>query len=177
MREPMFLFAEIAVCMAFLVGIPTYTAGASVRTADLSEGNFDMPDGIAEVTDAKELEGFLRDPNVLNRMAAVRRLGQIEGSEAVPELVGRFKAERYGGTLVFRVYVKLEIIRTLEHIGGRQAEAALLNIARTYLENGPQVQLAEMEYPMGTLTWTIRMFFETRSTPCTSGETIPTFWL
>ncbi len=70
-------------------------------------------------------------------MAAVRRLGQIQGQKAVGLLLERFAKEPSPRGLHRVALVKLEIIRALGRIGGEQAKSAVLNIAETYWRRGP----------------------------------------
>lgn len=102
------------------------------------KGEFDIPDEIKKVTNMSELQPFQDSKSEFTRMAAVRRLGEIEGPKAVNELVKRLEREPvYRGIEGFPL-VKLEIVRTLGRIDTEQAKSALLDLLRGYWKKIPR---------------------------------------
>ena len=101
------------------------------------KGEFEIPDEIKKVTKVSELQPFLDNKRDFTRMAAIRRLGQIEGPRAIDLLVKRFAREPiYRGIEGFPL-VKFEIIRTLGRFGTKKAKFTLLGLLKDYWKRVP----------------------------------------
>ena len=102
------------------------------------KGEFEIPREIKKVTKVSELQPFLDNKRDFTRMAAVRRLGQIEGPRAIDLLVKRFAREPiYRGIEGFPL-VKFEIIRTLGRFGTKKAKFTLLGLLKDYWKRVPR---------------------------------------
>jgi len=102
------------------------------------KGEFEIPREIKKVTKVSELQPFLDNKRGFTRMAAVRRLGEIEGPRAIDLLVKRFAREPiYQGIEGFPL-VKFEIIRTLGRIGTEKAKFTLLGLLKDYWKRVPR---------------------------------------
>jgi hypothetical protein len=110
-----------------------YPAGYSLWVS----GDFDMPDAIKKVTTASGLKPFMQEKDSFSHVAAIRRLGEIEGAKAIETLKSYLVK---GNTTLEYSYVpieKLEVIRTLGRIGTEQAKMILLDTLKIYWEKGP----------------------------------------
>jgi len=105
-----------------------------------TKGEFEIPDEIKKTTSASELQLFLNNKDEFTRMAAIRRLSEIEGPKAIELLVERFENEITPLGMYDVPLVKLEVVRTLGSIGTEQAKSALLRILKGYWERGPKIQ-------------------------------------
>jgi len=121
------------VILLLLIGITNVYAGMYPRGYfQWVKGEFEIPDEIKKVTTATELKPFLDSNREFTRMAAVRRLGEIEGSKAIDLLIKRFEQEPIYRDRERFPLVKLEIVRTLGRIGTEQAKSALFSMLRDY---------------------------------------------
>lgn len=102
------------------------------------KGEFEIPEEIKKARNVSELQPFLESIREFTRMAAIRRLGQIEGPKAIGPLREVFSKEPSPRGLHRVPLVKLEILRTLGRIGTEEAKSAVLNIVVTYLKRGPR---------------------------------------
>jgi hypothetical protein len=107
----------------------------------LVSGDFDMPDVIKDVKKSSELKPFLEEHQSQNQLAAIRRLGEIEGNKAVTPLVKMFNQEpNIDGTDYYPI-TKYEILRTLGRIGTKEAKNALLEILKDYWKRLPGLRV------------------------------------
>ncbi|UCD83652.1 MAG: HEAT repeat domain-containing protein [Deltaproteobacteria bacterium] len=136
-----FFVFGIVVCLIFSAVSYGY-AKMGKEGLRLRDGEFEIPPEIQKAASVSELRPFLDSEDQFTRMAAVRRLGEIEKRKAVSLLINQFEREPYRVLMAPEgaPLVKLEIIRTLERIGGEEAKFALLGILRTYWERGPKVK-------------------------------------
>ncbi len=102
------------------------------------KGEFEIPEEIKKARNVPELQPFIESSREFTRMAAIRRLGQIEGPKAIGLLREVFSKEPSARGLHRVALVKLEILRTLGRIGTEQAKSAVLNIVVTYWKRGSQ---------------------------------------
>lgn len=103
-----------------------------------TRGEFDMPAKIKDANNVSELEPFLNSNREFTRMAAVTRLGEIQGRKGVDLLLEMFTKEPSVKGLDIFPLVRLEIIRTLGRVRGDEAKSALLSITKTFWSRGPQ---------------------------------------
>lgn len=129
----------ITVCLLSLISTPAY-ALVNRDYIQWSKGKFEIPAEIKKVTNASELQPFLDSNCEFTRMAAVRRLGEIEGPEAIGPLCEVFNKEPSPKGLHSVPLVKLEVIRTLGTIGIEQAKSALLGILKDYWQRGSNIK-------------------------------------
>lgn len=125
--------------LALLVAAPS-DAKVSAEYIRWTKGEFDMPPAIKRVADTSELRPFLDSRDDFLRMAAVRRLGEIEGAAAVGLLVKVFKDQPSASGCDTFPLVRMEIIRTLGRVSGDKAKSALLKILAQYWKAGPDVK-------------------------------------
>ncbi|MCJ7828423.1 MAG: HEAT repeat domain-containing protein [Dehalococcoidia bacterium] len=136
--KKLFIVCTIGTLLSALI-TPT-DARTSQERLRWIRGEFELPPEIKKVANISELQRFLDSESEFTRMAAARRLGQLDDRDAVNVLASRFAKEPYKtlrspeGTPI----VKLEIVRTLETIQGEKTKSLLLNIANSYWRRGPQ---------------------------------------
>ena len=104
------------------------------------KGEFEIPEEIKNVINVSELQPFIESNREFTRMAAIRRLGQIEGPKAIGPLREVFAKEPSPKGLHEVPLVKFEVIRTLGRIGTKQAKSILLDILKDYWNRGPNVK-------------------------------------
>jgi hypothetical protein len=131
--------AGIIVCLLSLISTCAY-ALVSREYIQWTKGEFEIPAGIKKATNVSELQPFLDSERPFTRMAAVRRLGEIEGPKAVGLLRELFAKEASTRGSHAVPLVKLEVIRTLSRIDTEQAKAALLGILKDCWQKGPNVK-------------------------------------
>jgi hypothetical protein len=107
----------------------------------LVSGDFDMPDEIKDVKKSSELKPFLEEHQSRNQLAAIRRLGEIEGNKAVTPLVKMFNQEPNIDGTDYHPITKYEILRTLGRIGTKEAKTALLEILKDYWKRLPGLRV------------------------------------
>jgi hypothetical protein len=128
-------------CCFFLLHLASQLSGRPTQqNREWSRGRFELPAEIANIEDASELQPFLTSSLEFTRMAAARRLAQIEGIRAIPALLEAFAGEKTYATKQGSPLVKLEVIRALGQLGTEQSKSALLDILRRYWQNGPSVE-------------------------------------
>ncbi len=96
-------------------------------------GDFEIPDEIKKVTSLSELQPFLESKDGLTKMAAIRRLGEIEGSRAI----GKLSEYCTLATIPLPSSRKLEAIRTLGRIDSEKAKSVVLDLLKQYWKRGP----------------------------------------
>ena len=123
----------------YLLSLTTTSVYARVSKeyVQWSKGEFEVPAEIKRVTNTTELQPFLNNTRDFVRMAAVRRVGEIEGSKAIGLLRELYAKEPPTRGIHAVPLVKLEIIRTLGKIGTDQAKYALLDILKNLWKKGP----------------------------------------
>lgn len=85
-----------------------------------------------------ELEAYLNHPKSRVREAAVMRLGQIGGSDAISVLLKFFENEpETKGVIDVPYGVKEVVVIALRQIGGKEARERILNVLSDTLEFGP----------------------------------------
>ncbi|MGD8787184.1 MAG: HEAT repeat domain-containing protein [Phycisphaerales bacterium] len=127
------------VFISHLISVPVH-ALVNKEYIQWKKGEFEIPADMKNLTKGSELQAFLDNKREFTRMAAVRRLGEIEGPNAIDLLVKRFAQEPVHKSPEAVPLVKLEIIRTLGRIDAKQAKAALLTILNDYWQKGPNVE-------------------------------------
>jgi len=100
-------------------------------------GDFEIPDEIKKVTSLLELQTFLESKDSFIKVAAIRRLGEIEGAKAVGILSGYFTKEIPLSDVGTYPLIKLEVVRTLGRIDTEQSRTVLLELLKRYWEKGP----------------------------------------
>ncbi|PIV55380.1 hypothetical protein COS16_07310 [Candidatus Desantisbacteria bacterium CG02_land_8_20_14_3_00_49_13] len=123
-------------------GLHFVDAKVSQEWIQWTRGEFEVPSEIQEAKNVSAVRPFLNSETEFTRMAAVRRLGEVGGEQVITLLEEIFKKEPYENLMPPEgiPIVKLEIIRTLERIGGDKAKSALLDILKKYWESGPKVK-------------------------------------
>lgn len=129
----------IIVCLLSLLSAPA-NALRHKKQLHLAEGEFEIPAEIKKATKVTGLQPFLDSKREFMRMAAVRRLAEIEGPNSIGPLLEVFRKEPAARGLHDIPLVKFEIIRMLGRIGTDQAKAALLDILKDYWQKGPNVK-------------------------------------
>jgi hypothetical protein len=104
-----------------------------------SQGEFEIPAEIQQIIDANELQPFLNSRSTLLRISAIRRLGEIEGPNAIGTLLDIFEKEPPIRGIDRVVIVRSEIVRTLGRMDSDTAKTALLDILERFWKAGPQV--------------------------------------
>ena len=104
------------------------------------KGEFEVPEEIKKKTTVDGLQFFLDSKNEFTRMAAVRRLGEIQGPNSIEPLRAIFAKEPIPKGLHAVPLVKLEIVRRLGTIGTEQAKTALLGILNDYWQRGSNIK-------------------------------------
>lgn len=157
------LIVVISVCFTALFTSFLYTKVTQEKLRWIN-GEFELPSEIQKINSIDELKSFLDSKDEFTRMASVRRLGEIGGEKAVGLLVEIFNKEPYEvrRAPVGAPIVKLEIIRTLERIGGKEAKFALLSILNAYWEKGPSIgnERKELFYWDGDFTTIVPLTLE-----------------
>lgn len=100
-------------------------------------GDFEIPDEIKKVTNLLELQPFLESKDSFVKVAAIRRLGEIEGAKAVGILSEYCTKETPPSDVGAKPLIKLEVVRTLGRIDTDQAKSVLLGLLKRYWERGP----------------------------------------
>ena len=127
------------VCLLSLMTILGH-AKAGQEYIRWANGEFDVPSEIKEANSISELQPFLSGKDEFKRMTAVRRLGEVEGIKSVSLLREIFTKEPNTMGIDDFPLVKLEVIRTLEQVGGEDAKSTLLSLLESNWERGPQVE-------------------------------------
>lgn len=127
---------KIVLCLLSLTSTSVY-ARVSKEYIQWSKGDFEIPTEIKNITNASGLQPFLNSKRKFTRMAAIRRLGEIEGSKAMGLFRELYAKEPLTKGIHAVPLVKLEIIRTLGRIGTEQAKYALLGILENLWKKGP----------------------------------------
>ena len=129
----------IIICLLSLLSAPA-KAITLKKDLRLAKGEFEIPAEIKKETTVTGLQPFLDSESEFTRMAAVRRLGEIEGPKAVALLLAVFAKEPAAWGLHDIPHVKFEVIRRLGAIGTEQAKTTLLGILKSYWQKGPNVK-------------------------------------
>lgn len=126
----------IIVCLLSLLSAPAkaLTLKKDIR---LAKGEFEVPAEIKKQIKVTGLQSFLDSKSEFTRMAAVRRLAEIEGPKAVGLLHTIFAKEPAASGLHDLPLVKFEVIRTLGTVGTEQAKSTLLGMLISLWEKGP----------------------------------------
>jgi len=97
-------------------------------------GDFVMPPDIGRIATIEDLSPYLKDRDEFRRMAAVRRLYEINGSEAI-DMLCRLYCTGYSndGPPVFPL-ANLEIIRILGKLGTQEAKMRLAEILEASID-------------------------------------------
>jgi len=85
------------------------------------------------------LAPFVTDANIEVRRAAISRLGELSGPEAVKALGDAFQREPRTAGSGIDAGLRADVVATLGRRGTPDARAALLGIARGWLRDGPKV--------------------------------------
>ena len=101
------------------------------------KGEFEIPDEIKKATSRLELRPFLTSEDSFDKVAAVRRLGEIEGAQAIGILRGYLTKETIQSEVSTQPLIKLEVIRTLGRIDTDEARLVLFELLKRYWEKGP----------------------------------------
>lgn len=133
------IFASSALMFLLPLAVTNIYAGMYAKGYfQWAKGEFEIPEEIKKVTSPSELNPFLESKKEFTRMAAVRRLGEIEGPNAVAALAQRFEQEPERLGTDGLPLVKFEIIRTLGRIGTEQAKSTLLGMLGDYWKRVPR---------------------------------------
>ncbi|OHB63142.1 MAG: hypothetical protein A2Y76_15305 [Planctomycetes bacterium RBG_13_60_9] len=97
-----------------------------------ARGEFEIPPQVREAGNRGQLEPFLQNGNEFIRMAAVRRLGEIEGPKAATLLRDIARKEQSPRWPDYVPLVKLEAVRTLDRMEGTEPESALIDLFNDY---------------------------------------------
>lgn len=126
----------IMVCLLSLLSaqVKALTLKSQMR---LARGEFEVPTEIKNQTKVDGLKPFLDSKSEFTRMAAVRRLGEIEGPNSIGTLLEVFRTEPAASGMHDIPIVKLEIVRALGRIGTDQTKSVLLAMLKNFWEKGP----------------------------------------
>ncbi len=133
------LLVKTVMCLSFLLPV---AVSAQVRReyTRWARGDFEVPPEMSTIADASEVRQLLSSKDEFTRMAAARRLGDLEGPGAIPYLVGAFAGEPPITGSETLPLVRLEIVRTLSRTGSTEAKSALLLLLNDYWQKGPNVE-------------------------------------
>jgi len=130
--------------IAIALFVTVYTGPAYGRVGaeylKWASGEFEMPPALKEAQARSQLEPFLQDKDEFLRMAAVRRLGEIEGPKAAAQLQEIARKERSPEGPDYVPLVKLEVVRVLDRLQGPEAESALIDLFNDYWARRADVQ-------------------------------------
>jgi len=131
-------FYFISICILFFTITPV-SAFNMLEQSAWSTGDFDIPQKIKDVNTISELQSFLNSKDDFTRMAAVRRLGEIEGPNSLDTLISIFENEatKFDDRMI--PLVRLEVIRAFGRIGTPQAKNALMSILKDIWEQVPDI--------------------------------------
>jgi len=100
---------------------------------------FPDPPAVANATNPSQLLTLLESEDMVNRIVAARKMGDLGDPAAVSMLARRFAKEPYSNFGAdYTPGVKKEIVGSLRRIGGLEAKSALVEIAKQYWQAGPQ---------------------------------------
>lgn len=100
-----------------------------------------IPPEMEAIKSPFELEAYLNHPKSLVREAAVMRLGQIGGSDAITVLLKFFENEpETTGVIDVPYGVKEAVVIALRQIGGKEAKEQIINLLSDTLEFGPTTE-------------------------------------
>ncbi|MBN1507184.1 MAG: hypothetical protein JW955_10085 [Sedimentisphaerales bacterium] len=136
------LMRETAIVVGIVVVSTLGSAYARVGAEYLrwASGEFEMPPAIREAKDRNQLESFFQSSSEFLRMAAVRRLGEVEGPKAAELLRELARKERSPKGPDYVPLVKLEVIRVLNTMQANEAESALIGLFNDYWARRTAVQ-------------------------------------
>lgn len=127
MRKPLIILITKIIC---LISIANITHASLYPRKPVA-----IPPEMYKIDLPFELEVYLNNPDSRMREAAVKRLGQIGGSDAISVLMKFFDNESYKK---FEGYiVKYTVILSLRQIGGEEAKGHILKILSDTLKFGP----------------------------------------
>ena len=130
---------KISIIVFLIFGSVTTHARVSKEYFEMAEGKFEMPKEIQDSNSVSDLRPFLLDKRDFNRMAAVRRLGEIGGEDIIDLVLDLYENEPSTKGNDQAPLVKLEIIRTLGRMDSLSARDALINLTEKLWKKGPYV--------------------------------------
>lgn len=95
---------------------------------ELARGNFTMPSEIQNTSSRTELLSYIAQKHGLLKMAAIRRLGEVEGDGAIPVLQDIVINDKDKTGVDYVPIAKLEAIRTLKKIDSPASRRALIDL-------------------------------------------------
>jgi len=129
----------VIVCLIFCASTPAQVL-INKEYLQWIKGEFEVPAEIKMQRKVDGLQPFLDSKSEFTRMAAVRRLAEIEGPNSIGLLLEVFRKEPVPKGLHDVPLVKLEAIRRLGTIGTEQAKSALLGILKDYWQRGSNIK-------------------------------------
>lgn len=126
----------VVLCISSLLSSQAH-ARVSKEYIQWLRGEYEIPAEIQKVTSVSELRPFLDEASEFTRMAAARRLGEIEGPNSVDLLTEVYEAQPPTRGLGAVPLVKLEVIRTFGRIRTGRAKSSLLGMLKHLWKKGP----------------------------------------
>jgi hypothetical protein len=109
--------------------VSTAWARPSMKTIRwLEDGELPIPSEVQQAQGPADLEKSLKSENEFVRAAAVRKLGELGGQQAVTRLLQIFRDESPLKAIEALPIVKMEAVRTLGRIGGKEAGSVMTSL-------------------------------------------------
>jgi hypothetical protein len=140
-------------------------ANLSMAKLDLRRKEpINIPPEMEAIKSPFELEAYLNHPKSRVREAAVMRLGQIGGSDAITVLLKFFENEpETTGVIDVPYGVKEAVVMALRQIGGKEAKEQIMNILSDTLEFGPTIEYYQEKTYTGQASHVIYLSLEALS--------------
>jgi hypothetical protein len=122
-------------------------AGVSLCIADLPPvgDSVKMPAELAAINKAADLAKYLKNPDETIRVAAVKRLAEIGGADAIQLIIQFYESEPYRSGMDLPDGVKREALIALGALGGERAKAQVLKTLKATVAAGPTVRAHESD--------------------------------
>jgi hypothetical protein len=132
-----FLKFSILMCMILQNVSPLRARPSMALLRWAKTGYLEMSPQVMAAKTPSDLSDSLNSENPFVRASAVRRLGELCGLDAIPQLVQVFRNEeplKHTETLPI---VKMEVVRTLGHLRGAEAMEIMVSLLREHWDRRP----------------------------------------
>ncbi len=132
------LSTDLIVACVVLAGVtPVWGRLSMPQIRWLKNGHLDIPAQVREAKAPTDLAEALNNKRSFIRAAAVRRLGELRGSDAIDQLIQILHSEKPVTAQQTWPVVKIEVIRTIGRMEGEQASQALASLLGDHWDQGP----------------------------------------